>query len=284
MPGATARQCRTWNLSAIWRLDDERGEPVAWLKQVPSFFAHEAYALRMVGAVAPGLVPELIAEGEHGRMVLAHAPGEDRYGAGAELCAVIADVFHPIQAHFAADPAPLRHIPDARLQRTVGDYVRVAEPHYDAIAGLRELAADLPRRFSAIAGCGLPDTLVHGDLHPGNVRTDGNGKLTIMDWGDCSFGNPALDILRLTDGATGGGDENGGGVPGRDRLLAEWAERWQRTVPGSDPLRAVELMRPVAALRGALIYATFLDNIEPSEWPYHASDVPDRLAAAVALA
>ncbi|WP_127504387.1 phosphotransferase [Actinoplanes solisilvae] len=282
--GATARQRRTWNLSAIWRLDDRSGTPVAWLKQVPEFFAHEAYALRMVGAVAPGLVPELIAAGEHGRMLLAHAAGEDRYGAGAELCAEIARAFHPIQAHFAVEQEPLRGIPDARLQRTLTDYVSVAEPHYDVIPGLRELIEGLPRRFEAIAGCGLPDTLVHGDLHPGNVRTDDRGKLTIMDWGDCSFGNPALDILRLTDGATGGGDENGAGVPGRDRLLVEWAERWQQTVPGSDPLRAVELMRPLAALRGALIYATFLQNIEPTEWPYHAADVPERLAAAVALA
>jgi hypothetical protein len=284
LPGTTAHQRRTWNLSAIWRLDDADGVPVAWLKQVPRFFAHEAYALRMVGGVAPGLVPELIADGEHGRMLLAHAPGDDRYGAGADLCAEIAAAFHPIQAHFAADPGPLRNIPDARLPVTLGEYIRVAEPHYDGIAGLRELVEDLPRRFEAIAACGLPDTLVHGDLHPGNVRTDDGGKLTIMDWGDCTFGNPALDILRLTDGATGGGDESGNGLPGRERLLAEWAERWRRTVPGSDPLRAVALMRPVAALRGALIYATFLENIEPTEWPYHADDVPERLVAAVAAA
>lgn len=281
VPGTTAGQRRTWNLSAIWRLDDVHGEPVAWLKQVPRFFAHEAYALRMVGAVAPGLVPELIADGEHGRMLLAHAPGEDRYGAGADLCAEIAAAFHPVQAHFAAEPGPLRHIPDARLPRTLADYVRVAEPHYDAVPGLRELVEDLPRRFAAIAACGLPDTLVHGDLHPGNVRTDDRGKLTIMDWGDCTFGHPVFDFLRLTDGATGGADEPGGALPGRGQLLTEWAGRWRRTVPGCDPLRAVELMRPVAPLRAALIYATFLENIEPTEWPYHAADVPDRLAAAV---
>ena len=281
VPGSTARQQRTWNLSAIWRLDGADGQAVAWLKQVPRFFGHEPYALRMVDAVAPGLVPELIADGEHGRMLLAHAPGADRYGAGAELCAEIAAALHPIQAHFAADPAPLLGIPDARLKQTLGDYVRVAEPHFDTIPGLRELIDDLPRRFDAIDACGLPDTLVHGDLHPGNVRTDDVGRLTIMDWGDCTLGHPAFDILRLTDGTTGGGAEPGAALAARDHLVAEWAERWRQTVPGSDPLRAVELLLPVAPLRGAVLYSSFLENIEPTEWPYHEGDVRDGLVAAV---
>ncbi|MCO8277008.1 aminoglycoside phosphotransferase family protein [Actinoplanes sp. TRM 88003] len=283
VPGTTAHQCRTWNLSAIWRLDDARGNPVAWLKQVPRFFVHEPYAIRLVDSVAPGLVPRLIADGADGRMLLAHAPGADRYGAGADLCGEIAAAFHPVQAHFAADPAALARIPDARLGKTLGEYVRIAEPFYDGIPGLREFVADLPRRFAEIAECGLPDTLVHGDLHPGNVRTDDAGRITIMDWGDCVLGHPALDILRLTDADTNG-SERGPGLPGRERLLAAWADRWRQTVPGSDPVRAVALMRPVADLRGALIYSEFLENIEPTEWPYHATDVPEGLAAAVEAA
>ncbi|MBU2666583.1 aminoglycoside phosphotransferase family protein [Actinoplanes bogorensis] len=265
-----AAQQRTWNLSAIWRIDGPSG-PVAWLKQVPRFFAHEPYAIRMVAEFAPSLVPQLLAEGDHGRMLLAHAPGADRYGAGAEMCASIAAAFHPIQAHFAAHQAPLAKIPDARLR--VEPFARVAAPCYDTIPGLEALIGDLPERLAAIAACGLPDTLVHGDLHPGNVRTDDAGRLTIMDWGDCTFGHPAIDILRLTDGLT---------APERDALLDAWAGRWTQTVPGSDPLRAVNLMRPIYALRGAVIYSAFLAGIEPSEWPYHAADVPERLTAAVA--
>jgi hypothetical protein len=39
-------------------------------------------------------------------------------------------------------------------------------------------------------------------------------------------------------------------------------------------------LRPIAALRNAAVYAHFLDNIEPSEHPYHAADVPFWLAEA----
>ncbi|MGX6601058.1 phosphotransferase family protein [Micromonosporaceae bacterium Da 78-11] len=271
-PGATVRQQRTWNLSAIWRLD-AAGAPVAWLKQVPSFFAHEPAALGLVGGVVPGLVPPLLAAGAEGRMLLAHVPGADRYGAGADICRQIAAAFHPVQAHFAGRTEELTAagVPDGRLD--LARYRRVAEPFLDEIDGLRDLLDDLPRRFAEVAGCGLPDTLVHGDLHPGNTRTDDAGHLSIMDWGDCTVGHPAFDILRLTDGL----DDPG-------TVLTEWEGRWRETVPGSDPLRVAELLRPVAGLRGAAVYAGFLAAVEPAEWPYHAADVPACLTEAVTAA
>ncbi|MET0424461.1 MAG: phosphotransferase [Actinoplanes sp.] len=262
----TAHQTRTWNLSAIWRFDDD-GTPVAWLKQVPAFFAHEPAAIRLVEAVAPGLVPPLLAVGPHGRMLLAHVPGADRYGAGAELCAQIAEAFHPVQEHFCSEE--IGGIPAGPR-----DLAPVARPYLDEIDGLRELIDDLPRRWAEIDACGLPDTLVHGDLHPGNVRTGPDGKPTIMDWGDCSIGHPGFDILRLTGGLD---------PAEQDEVLTAWAARWTRSVPGSDPRRAAELLRPVAALRDATVYAGFVAAIEPAEAPYHASDVPAALAAAASI-
>ena len=262
LTGAVARQQRTWNLSGIWRFDGPGGEPVAWLKQVPPFFGHEPDVLRMVDAVTPGLAPYLLASGDEGRMLLAHVPGRDRYDGGPELCARIIHALHPVQKHFAEHAGELRArgIPDDGLSRLPG----VAAPYLAEIAGLRELLDALPRRLAEVAACGLPDTLVHGDLHPGNVRTGEDG-LTILDWGDALAGNPAYDILRLTDD------------PG---VIAEWAALW----PGCDAPRAAELMRPMARLRSAVAYAHFLANIEPSERPYHEQDVPDRLRAAVRAA
>ena len=270
-PGAVAVQRRSWNLSAIWRLD-VAGAPVAWLKQVPAFFAHEAAVLSLVSGVSPGLVPPLLAAGEHGRMLLAHLPGEDGYGAGLADRAAIAAEFHPVQAHFAGrvDELLATGMPDRRP--TVELLRGPAEAYRDEIDGLAELLDGLPERLAAIEACRLPATLVHGDLHPGNARI-GAGDPVIMDWGDSSVGHPALDILRLTED-----------VPDAEELIAAWALRWRTTVPGSDPARAVELMRPVAGLYGALIYSEFLARIEPSEHPYHRSDVPASLRSAVEAA
>jgi len=283
-PGAAAHQQRTWNLSAIWRLDVD-GEPVAWLKQVPPFLAHEPAVLALVGAVTPGLVPPVLATGAAGRTLLAHVPGVDRYGADGQLCAGIAAAFHPVQAHFAERTTELAAAGVPRPGLDPERFAAVAEPYLSTIDGLAALISGLPRRLADAAACGLPDTLVHGDLHPGNVRSVDGARPVILDWGDCTIGNPAFDVLRLTAGLAEPHAAGQGSLGGESASLIEaWAHRWRRTAPGSDPERALELLRPVAALRAAAGYADFLGRIEPAEWPYHAADVPARLTEAVAAA
>lgn len=273
----TAHQERTWNLSAIWRLDDARGTPVAWLKQVPKFFAHEAETIRLVSKLAPALVPYVVVAGAEGRILMRHVPGEDAYDGGLQVREHVLAAWHPVQAgfvRFLTDDDRRRTIeatiPDGRLGAE--RLAKVAAPYLDTIDGLRALVDDLPRRLAAVRECGIPDTVVHGDLHVGNVRADGSGRCTIIDWGDSFLGHPAFDLLRLGDGLDDPGP-----------LIDQWAYRWKHTVPGSDPYRAVTLLRPVAALREAAVYAAFLDAIEPTEWPYHAADVPASLTRATSM-
>lgn len=269
--GLTAVQQRTWNLSMIWRLE-AAGAPVAWLKQVPPMFAHEPAVLALVDGAAPGLVPTVLRAAAPGRMLLAHVPGEDRYDADADFRAAVAADWHPAQAHFAGriDELLAAGVPDRRFD--ADRWARVAEPFLDRIDGLAALLDGLPARLAAIRACGLPDTLVHGDLHPGNVRADGDTRV-IVDWGDATVAHPAYDVLRLAEGL----DEPG-------KVLHAWAQRWRADLPGTEPERAVDLIRPVAELRAAAAYADFLDRIEPAERPYHEADVPARLSAAAAAA
>ena len=259
-------QLRTWNLSTIWRLETADG-PV-WLKQVPPFFAHESAVLRWIG---PPLVPAVLAA-QDGRMLLADVPGADLYGADLDTRRAVAANFHPVQVA-AVEDLPLSGVPDERGRSLVEPMERVLTEYH----GSQKLLEDLPRRFAAIEECGLPDTLVHGDLHPGNVRGDGK-RWAIIDWGDSFVGHPAYDIMRLSEGLP---------EPDRRRLVAEWADRWRADVPGCEPERVLDLMGPLAYLRGAVVYDRFLANIEPAERPYHASDVPaclDNAARAAAAA
>ena len=61
------------------------------------------------------------------------------------------------------------------------------------------------------------------------------------------------------------------------QLRAHWEAAWHAAYPGADPTRAWDLLAPIAAARQAVIYRTFLDNIEPSEHPYHRDDPRERL-------
>jgi hypothetical protein len=66
-------------------------------------------------------------------------------------------------------------------------------------------------------------------------------------------------------------------------VRAHWLQQWSEAAPGSDPARASVLLAPVAAARQAVIYRTFLDNIEPSEQPYHRADPAQWLIRTAAL-
>ncbi len=250
-----ATQLRTWNLSSIWRLEHRGG--VAWLKEVPAFFAHEGPLIAWLAAAFPGFGPVPLAV-DGGRMLLADIPGEDRYGADAGERRVMLRALHEVQRSAHGLPQALPRLGLGRLAEIITSTVR----RYGDAA----LLDGLDERLAGVAACGLPDTLVHGDFHPGNVR-----GTVVLDWGDSFVGHPGFDLFRMVEGG-----------PAAD-LVQQWCGWWRAAVPGCDPERAVALLGPVVALRNAAVYAAFLDQIEPTEHGYHAQDVPDWLDRARTL-
>jgi len=258
-------QVRTWNLSSLWKIPTTDG--LVWLKHVPSFFAHEPAMLRALGAAAP--VPMMIA-GEPGRMLLADVPGYDCYDAKLDQLEMMVDTLVDLQQGWTGRVEELLHLgaPDWRAPTFVLLAADVIER--DAPAGLRRalgrFADRLPSLLAEIEACGVPDTFVHGDFHPGNVRWSG-GRAVILDWGDAGAGHPLMDLPSFLERVGGH----------REQLRARWLRRWADAAPGSDPQRAAALIEPVAQLRLAIIYRKFLDGIEKTERVYHHDDVPERL-------
>jgi Ser/Thr protein kinase RdoA (MazF antagonist) len=114
-----------------------------------------------------------------------------------------------------------------------------------------------------LADCGLPDTVVHGDFHPGNWRR-GDGEPVVLDFADAHLGNPVLDGLRATESLPPGA--------GRRAAASAWVAAWTAAVPRSRPAEALRIAEPLAHLTYAVRYQEFLDNIEPSERVYHFGD------------
>jgi Phosphotransferase enzyme family len=270
-----AEQIRTWNLSSIWRLPLRVGS--AWLKVVPPFFAHEGDIL---GLLEGGPVPRLLGH-DGDRVLLAEVPGDDRYDAETpELLEMVVRLVE-IQAAWVGRTDELLGIglPDWRGPALSRAITAILERRGDDLAHddrvlLDALVADLPARFAAIEACGLPDVLVHGDFHPGNVRGSA-GSLVLLDWGDCGVGQPMLDMPAFLDRVPPDAVE---------RVRAQWRTRWRTAVPGSDPDRAAALLAAIAAARLAVVYQVFLDGIEPSEQRYHRDDPAEWLARAAAIA
>jgi len=272
-----ARQQRAWNLASLWRFEarGSGGEPSAWLKQVPPFLAHEQAVLSWLQATVAGVSPRILAGDGAGRMLIGHVAGDDCYGAPADQRERFARVQHRVQ--LASIPAlealARRGVPDrrgARLARHLRTQLAGRLAPFPRVERFVERLDDDLRRVEA---CALPDVLVHGDFHPGNVRRDGD-TVTILDWGDSFLGNPAFDCLRLCEGLE---PEAAG------RVLQRWSALWRQCRRNCQPERAVDLLRPLAPLRAAATYAHFVAQIEDSEQPFHASDIGAQLELAERL-
>jgi hypothetical protein len=256
-------QVRTWNLSSLWRVPVE-GQ-TTWLKVVPLFFSHEG---RLLATMDGRSVPTVLGH-EGGRMLLAEIAGTDLYVADLPQRKEMVKVIVGLQRQWRDGVGELLKLglPDWRAAALGAAIIEVVDRTSDEVSPderqiLAKFLRDLPRRFEDIAACGLPDSLVHGDFHSGNFRGDGQ-SLTLLDWGDSCVGHPLLDQAAFLDSipsATAGA------------VRAHWAQEWRNAVPGSDPVRAAALLAPIAAARQAVVYRRFLDNIEPSEHPYHRAD------------
>jgi hypothetical protein len=268
-------QVKTWNLSCVYRLPTTDG-PV-WLKATSPFLRHDAGVIELVNRYDDRLAPVTIAsDPAHQRSLMAHAPGVDCFETDTDTISSVLRRWVLVQAAVTAEPAPSwlprlapDDLPGALSRLLTGEVSGRLAP--DELEAAHRLADDLPELIADLASAGLPLTLVHGDFHPGNWRSDGV-RQTIVDWADSYLGHPAHDILRLRNW-----------VPAEQRPVAEqvWVETWRSELPGSRPELALAPMAVLVHLVNALVYQRFLDNIEPSERVYHEDDPTTELRAAL---
>lgn len=267
-----AEQRRSWNLSALWRLPTSQGPN--WLKAVPGFFAHEGNVIDWIGS-PPG--PSLVAH-TPGRVLMREAPGAPNHGTRGPALEQMVQMLTTLQDRavqqtdeLLAIGVPDRRLPTMlpRIESMTQQWAGSVDPHERRALAI--LVADLPRRLGQIEECGVPDTLVHGDFHPGNV-VGAPGEFVLIDWGDSFVGHPLIDELAFTER-----------LDARDRAVARrwFVNAWRRIAPEADSEQAAELLRPVLPLLAAVMYADFCAGIEPDERVHHESDVGRMLHQAV---
>ena len=267
-----AEQVKSWNLSCLLRLPTTLG--TVWCKAVPRFFAHEGAVMRRVADVRRDLVPPVVASAP-GITLLGHVDGTDQWGAGPDMAMRMVGALVDLQQALtgSGDELCAEELPDWRAPVFLGDVGRLCrrDDVRETLTSEEAVALDLvveglPARFAALGECGIESTLVHGDFHPGNWR-GGSDTLVLLDWGDSGVGHPLLDMPPFLERMPAG-------------CVPQVRQQWLDLQPG-DAERASELIAPIAALRQALIFRTFLDGIEPSERRYHQADVPFWLREAV---
>jgi Phosphotransferase enzyme family len=269
-----AVQRKTWNLAALFRLPTGTG-PV-WLKTTPGFAADEASVIAAFAHVDPALVPPVIGAGPR-RVLLEHLPGDDCWDASTQIITSAVQRLVAAQAALACRPADLPlGVPDRRTPVIAGQIRALLDGPLARELTARQAAAarGLLSRFPLLDQCGLPDTLVHGDFHPGNWRSAG-GPPALLDFADAHVGNPVLDGLRACEFLPAGK---------RAAAARAWIGAWTSHLPGCEPARALVIAEPLAHLAYAVRYQEFLDGIEPAERIYHLGDPAAAVRAALRTA
>ena len=263
--GAPGRpeQMRSWNLSGIWRLPTTQGR--CGSRRFPPSSPTRAPSSTGSGRRPP---PRLVGHA-WGRVLMAEVPGPPNHGTQGPALRPMVELLPTCRNAPWADrraPGPRRPRPPAggdapRIEAVVDE--RPPAPPDASGRALERLVEDLPRASREIEACGIPDTLVHGDFHPGNVGGPPDA-LRRPRLGRLLRGEPAHRRAGLHPAAR----TRGRGAAGRlvPRRVAPDRSR------ASDPGRAADLLRPCCPCWPPSMYDAFCAAIEPDERVYHRTE------------
>jgi Ser/Thr protein kinase RdoA (MazF antagonist) len=253
-------QVRQWDISSIIRIPTVEGD--AYLKAVPAYFSHEGDVLRAIGSLAPDELPRVIADDPARHWTLFEeidgaSPPEQDGGHAADALALLA------RLQIAAIPHAerlLRACPDRRLEHLPAEAAwLLARPgladSVDAETWKRctAFARHIERYVGELRACGVPETLVHGDFHLGNVAAEA-GRLTLFDWTDACVSHPLFDLATVFyDGHDGP----------REAALDAYVHAWRAVVPAERLRRALPLADALACIHHAVSYERIAEGMEP---------------------
>jgi hypothetical protein len=209
-------QVRSWGLSNVLRCPTAKGDVYfkalahsstirpAHPEALPLLFAHEPLLLHRLSEARPGEVPAPIAIDEKRAWMLLADLGPplaretdvsrwiDALRGHARLQRSFADQQDRLLSFTCVDRRLA--VLDRELDRLLGPNPATEQLEPAERAQLPRRADQLHEAISELATIGLPETLLHGDLHPGNLAVR-DGKVLAFDWTDAAVSHPFLDLV-----------------------------------------------------------------------------------------
>ena len=265
-------QVKSWGLSNVLRIPTADGdvyfkalsqastEPDA----LPFLFAHEPRFLQRASADRPGQVPAPIAiaiDEQRAWMLLPDlgAPLERQSDVALWIDAVRNHA--RLQRSYAGETERLLSYScsDRRLVVLAAELDRLLEPNkltreLDPVqlAKLPDRAKQLREAIDELAGIGVPETLLHGDLHPRNLAVR-DGNVLAFDWTDAALAHPFLDLVTFVEKQS----PLSADPRVRDAYLAEWEEY----ATPADLRRALTLAEELGTLYQTITYLHLVDHL-----------------------
>jgi len=269
-------QVKTWGISCVLRAGATAGDVYFKAASTRALFADEPSLTAALAALYPAHVPVPLAiDRERGWMLLADfgptldaTVGRDDPAVRAGWLGTFGQLQRASVGH--VDDFLALGCQDRRLHRLaaqvgplLGDTAALAGLDGPEVARLRALGPRLRAMCRALAGYGVPRTLVHGDLHSGNIAVR-DGAYLYFDWTDGCVAHPFFDlpIVRYEAERTPRGDGEDEGWPG---LLEGYLASWTAYEPLERLREAWTLAEPLGHLHHAISYQHIRASLEPAQ-------------------
>lgn len=270
-------QVRAWGISTVLRVSDPHGTR-HWFKGVCEHFGREVAITETLHRAAPGFVaPVLATDRDEYRMLLGDLPdvaaGEPAshvtaYPRLRELQRALGDAADELVAAGAV-VRPLSEVP-AAFAAVLAD-PEVAEWHDCSPERVAHVVAWVERAVDEVAALGIPDVLVHGDFHPGNVATLADGTRVIFDWSDAAISAPFVDVPTWLSWLEDDPDE-------RTRVWESFAAQWTDVLPAGEWLARRSLFEGIAGAYHVVSYAGIIRAMDRHRKGEHGRGIAEFLA------
>ncbi|WP_083750817.1 phosphotransferase [Kribbella sp. ALI-6-A] len=267
-------QVRSWGLSNVLRVPTTTGDvyfkALAHRSTVvldradaaPLLFAHEPQLLDRLSTERPGQVVRPIAvDQDRVWMLLPDLGMPLAQQAGAGLWIDTLRSHARLQRSFTDSPGDLLAMScfDRGLGRLAGELERVLGSNEltTQLTGeerdrLSSREPELREAVAELASIGVPETLLHGDLHPGNVGVR-DERTFAFDWTDAAVSHPFLDLVTFV--------EEGNLLSGSQALKDAYLGVWQDFAPLPALRHGLDLAARVGSLYQAVTYLHLVDNL-----------------------
>ena len=267
---APPTQIKQWDISSVLKAPTNSGD--VYIKAIPALFATEPRITSGLYNLFPAVVPGPLATYERpdeGRLLLRDFGGKPLWldDTPPQAMLDVLALFARMQIECVGKDDLLREIGcrdrtlagmPAQMRDLIADELALCGLTENEQARLRALMPTIESACDQLASGPIPQTLMHGDLHGGNIALNEHGYV-IFDWTDACISHPFFDLLTVVDNNF---DPMESGR--REQLISAYLGEWAARGYGSvEDLRATcDLALKLGPLYHAISYWQILRACE----------------------
>lgn len=196
---------------------------------LPLLFAHEQLLIQSLAELYPQNIPALLAMDRERCWMLLAEFGTQLYAHSNKIVWEKA-----LEVYAKMQVAAIKHVDTLLAEGFLDRRLHILEAQIDPLLHDKDALADLNRNeieqllaygpqlkimCHQLLNCAVPQTLVHGDLHTGNIAVQ-NDNFIYFDWSDGCVAHPFFDVLTFMENI----DDPVEQIRFRDSYLVQWTD------------------------------------------------------------